>query len=169
MNKRHTILHAALPCLLALTIAAPVYAAGSEAVRLSDPIEVTDSYEAFGSPLPAHEGMLGVGELLANSEQYQGQEVVVSTRIAKVCQKKGCFFVANEGADSVRISFKDYSFFIPTDSGGKQVILAGVFERKPLSENKAKHLAEDLGEEAPVNAPAFEYSIVATGVRIGKG
>ena len=129
---------------------------------------MTADYEAFGSPLPAVEQSLGVAELVANSERYQGQEVVVSTRIAKVCQKKGCFFVASEGAASVRISFEDYSFFIPTDSGGKQATVAGVFERKAVSEEQARHLAEDLGEEAPASVAAFEYSIVASGVRISK-
>jgi hypothetical protein len=88
---------------------------------------------------------------------------------AKVCQKKGCFFVAQHEADTVRVTFKDYGFFIPTDSGGKTVLLAGNFQRKALSREEAEHLAEDLGEEAPKDVPDFEYAIVATGVSIPRG
>ena len=94
--------------------------------------------------------------------------MLLTTRIAKVCQKKGCFFVAQHGADSVRVTFKDYGFFIPSDSGGKTVTLAGTFARKPLLPEQAAHLAEDMGEAPPENPPAFEYAIVATSVAIPK-
>lgn len=156
------------PALLASAFVLPVMAAGTEVVRLSEPVEVTDSYEVFGSKPSETVKKVSLESLVTKSDQYQGQEVLVETRIAKVCQKKGCFFIAQSGADSVRITFEDYGFFIPTDSGGKQVTLAGVFSRKPVSAEQAKHLAEDLGEKVAEDAPAFEYSIVATGVKIYK-
>ena len=129
---------------------------------------VTDTHEVFGSPLPESGEMLGVGELIGNADSYLGTDVLVETRIAKVCQKKGCFFIVQHGADTVRVTFQDYGFFIPTDAGGKTVTLAGTFSRKPLSREKAEHLAEDLGEEAPKEVPGFEYTIVATAVSIPK-
>lgn len=158
-------IHAAL--LVLLIPNSGVWADG-EATRLSEPVEVTDSYEVFGSKVPSSQKTISLGELIADSEKYQDSEVLVSTRIAKVCQKKGCFFVAQEGADSVRISFKNYGFFIPTDSGGKQATLAGVFSRKPMSREQAEHYAQDLGEAAPDAVPAYEYTIVASGIRIYK-
>ena len=118
----------------------------------------TESFADF-APAPA---FARLGDLLANSARYEGEDVLLTTRIAKVCQKKGCFFVAQHGADSVRVTFKDYGFFIPSDSGGKTVTLAGTFARKPLSPEQAAHLAEDMGEAPPENPPAFEYAIVAT-------
>ena len=75
-------------------------------------------------------------------------------------------FIAQHGADSVRITFEDYGFFIPTDSGGKTVTLAGNFSRKTVSKEETEHIAEDLGEEPPENVPEFQYSIVATGISI---
>ena len=104
-----------------------------------------------------------------DAEKHEGRPFLLTARVAQVCQKKGCFFIAQSGADSVRISFEKYGFFIPTDSGGKQVTLAGVFSSKPISAEQAEHLAEDLGETPAEDIPAFEYSIVATGVRIYKG
>ncbi len=159
----------ALACaLLAAGVAGPALAGDEEVIRLSEPVEVTDTHEVFGSPLPESSAVLEIADLLENSEKYQDTDVLVSTRIAKVCQKKGCFFIAQHGADSVRVSFEEYSFFIPTDAGGKTVLLAGTFSRKPLSREEADHFAEDLGEEASETVPEFQYAIVATGVSIPK-
>jgi hypothetical protein len=155
--------------LVALLATAQGQADGEGVVRLSEPSESTSSYELFGEQLPLGGEPLGLGELIENSSQYQGGEVLVHTRIAKVCQKKGCFFVATEGAATARITFKDYGFFIPTDSGGKPATLHGVFSRQPVSQAEAEHYAEDLGESGTPNAEDFSYSIVATGIKIFKG
>lgn len=166
MNNKNMV---KLVLLSVLVAAGTAFAGDGEVIRLSEPVAVTDTYEVFGSPLPESGDVLEIGQLIENSEKYQDKDVLVSTRIAKVCQKKGCFFIAQHDVDSVRITFKDYGFFIPTDSGGKTVTLAGTFSRKSLSKEEAEHIAEDLGEEAPENVPEFQYSIVATGVSIPRG
>ena len=96
-----------------------------------------------------------------------GEPVVVSARIGQVCQKKGCFFIAQDRDVVVRVSFKDYGFFIPTDAGGKQVTFAGVIERVEVSSEQAEHFAEDLGGEdkSPV-VPGPAYTIVASAIQI---
>lgn len=155
-------------CAALLALAVPMFAvcADQEVIRLSEPVEVTESYEAFGSKVPSSGDELSLAELIADNEKYHDSEVLLSTRIAKVCQKKGCFFIAQEGAESVRITFANYGFFIPTDSGGKRVLLAGIFTREPVSQQKAEHFAKDLGETVPATVPAYEYIFVATGIRI---
>ena len=149
---------------------APVLVAEeSEVLRLSEPVEVTATYEVFGSTLPQSGKPLSLAELVEDNEQYLDQEVLVETRIAKVCQKKGCFFVATEGASTARVTFKDYGFFIPTDSGGKNVVLLGTFSRKSVSKEQAEHYAADLGEKVASAPEKFEYSIVASAVKIPRG
>ena len=149
---------------------APVLVAEeSEVLRLSEPVEVTATYEVFGSTLPQSGTPLSLAELVEDNEQYLDQEVLVETRIAKVCQKKGCFFVATEGASTARVTFKDYGFFIPTDSGGKNVVLLGTFSRKSVSKEQAEHYAADLGEKVASAPEKFEYSIVASAVKIPRG
>ena len=146
---------------------APTTFAGEDGVkRLSEPVEVTSSYEVFGATLPNGGTPLSLGELVKDNDKYQDQEVLLATRIAKVCQKKGCFFIAQDGASTARVSFKDYEFFIPTDSGGKDVVLLGTFSRKSVSKEEAEHFAEDLGETATPNPERFQYSIVASAVKI---
>lgn len=158
--------------LLCLALAPLALAAAGEdrVVRLSDPVTVTDDYEEFGAPVTATGSTMSLSELVDGGEEYVGQEVTVSTRIAKVCQKKGCFFIAREGDAMARITFKDYGFFIPTDAAGKKVTLNGQFMRREVSEKEARHYRKDLGEDSPEAPQAgTEYHIVATAVRIPRG
>ena len=167
--KNFHLSHFTCPALLlvsTLVFAPAVVAAEEEVIRLSEPVAVTASHEIFGGKLPDEGSPLHLAELIENNEKYQDQEVLLETRIAKVCQKKGCFFVATQGAATARVSFKDYGFFIPTDSGGKDVLLLGTFSRQEVSEKEAEHYAEDLGEKAASSPDRFQYSIVASAVKI---
>jgi hypothetical protein len=152
-----------------MCIAPAVFAGESEAKRLSEPVAVTATHEVFGAMLPDNGTPLSLGDLIKDNDKYLDQEVLLATRIAKVCQKKGCFFVATEGAVTARVSFKDYGFFIPTDSGGKDVVLVGTFSRKSVSKEEAEHYATDLGETGTSNPERFQYSIVASAVKIPRG
>lgn len=136
-------------------------------VRLSEPVEVTQRFEVFGAPVAFDGEALSLAEVVGNSERYLGTEVQVTTRVASVCQKKGCFFIAQDGKAVARVTFKDYEFFIPTDSADKQVTLTGTFTQKVVSAEQAAHLAEDLGKANPGAARAHtEYQIVASSIRI---
>ena len=114
--------------------------------------------------------LLGVGaRQLADAGAREGRPVVIETEIVEVCQKKGCFFIAQDGDSVARITFVDYSFFVPTDSGGKTVTIVGTFDRKTLSEAQARHYAEDAGgDPSKVVGPRSEYAIVATSVIVPK-
>ena len=147
-------------------IAPAIFAGEDAAKRLSEPIAVTATHEVFGAMLPKQGTPLSLGDLIKENDKYQDQEVLLATRIAKVCQKKGCFFVATEGAATARVSFKDYGFFIPTDSGGKDVVLLGTFSRESVSKKEAEHYATDLGETTTSSPERFQYSIVASAVKI---
>ena len=161
-----------LSVLLAITLIGitPVLnAEQADVKRLSEPVEVTASYETFGRKLPEGGDALSLTELMKDKQKYLDKELMVETRIAKVCQKKGCFFVATEGPLTARVTFKDYGFFIPTDSGGKDVVLSGTFSRKSVSAEEAEHYSTDLGEKVAAAPEKFEYLIVATAVRIPRG
>ena len=147
-------------------MASATFAGEDEVKRLSEPVAVTSSHETFGALVPDTGAPLSISELVKDNDKYQDQEVLLATRIAKVCQKKGCFFVAQDGAATARVSFKDYGFFIPTDSGGKDVVLLGTFSRKNVSKEEADHYAKDLGETADSSPESFQYSIVASAVKI---
>lgn len=136
-------------------------------IRLSEPVQVTETHEVFGAEMESWSDGTSLKTIIQS--ELSGQEVTIETEIAEVCEKKGCFFVANEEGYSARITFKDYEFFIPTDSKGKTVTLVGTFEVKELTEDEAKHYAEDAGQDPDaIEGPQKEYSIVATSVKVPK-
>ena len=140
-----------------------------EVTSLSDLVETTDDYEVYGAAFEAVKQPLSLKKLLAQSDSYENKQVVATGEIRQVCQKKGCFFILADGNNEARITFKDYEFFIPTNTAGKKVVLTGTFNVKELSEKKAKHYAKDAGEDPEkVKGSQKEYSLVATSVKIMK-
>ncbi len=140
----------------------------SAVVRLSEPVESTEAYETFGSPLDETRTTVSLSALAEDSESYIGEPVLITARVSEVCQKKGCFFVAQEGQAVIRVSFVDYSFFVPTDISGRRVTMAGELVRREITAEQADHLNSDLGGEGTVEAGVV-YEIVATSVRVPRG
>jgi hypothetical protein len=152
--------------LIALSLSA-IALAEDGVIRLSEPVASTDAYEDFGTELPASDSVHSLSDAVATLTEREGEPVLIETEVQQVCQKKGCFFIARDGETVARVRFQDYGFFIPTDSAGKTVTLAGTVSRVELSPEQAAHFAEDLGEEPAAPAMAeFEYQIMATAVRI---
>ena len=120
--------------ITSLLLATSVVLAGEMAIRLSEPVNVTGDYEEFGSKLPVHPETVSLAKLVAEAESALGKSSIVEARVAKVCQKKGCFFIAQDGDAIVRVSFKDYAFFVPTDIGGSR---ASMSRSRPWALNTA--------------------------------
>lgn len=152
---------------IALVVASAGLAADeSKVIRLSEPVEQTADSESFGAPLDESVPAVSLEELASDGGSYVGQSVRVVARVAEVCQKKGCFFIAQEGSSVVRVSFKDYGFFVPSDISGKRVAFVGEVIVREVTADEASHYAEDLGTaESPVE-PGKVYEIVATSVRV---
>lgn len=159
-------------CLALASLASPAMGsdtASDNVVRLSEPVTATAEWEEFGARVDDTGVPVSLHELVEAADEQAGRQVLLKTRIAKVCRKKGCFFIARDGNAVARITFKDYGFFIPTDSAGKEVLLNGTFERREITDAQAKHYRKDLGEAPGGAAGGSEYHIVATAVRIPKG
>lgn len=137
-------------------------------VRLSEPVEVTDTHETFGAPMADSADPIALSQLVENHADYEGSSVVIEARVSQVCQKKGCFFIAQDGPTTVRVAFKDYSFFVPTNISGRQVTLVGELRRVELSEKQAAHLEEDLRSANADVRPGPQFEIVASAVRVPK-
>lgn len=104
----------------------------------------------------------------ALSESDSIQTKLVAT-IDEVCQMKGCWMTLKT-ADGVpvRVTFKDYGFFVPKDAAGKKVIVQGVVSQQEMDRATAEHYAEDAGKELAPDASLTEISVVASGVLIEK-
>lgn len=140
----------------------------ADVIRLSEPVDETATHEVFGSTMRATAEPVSLADIMAAPESHQGNTLVIQTRVAKVCQKKGCFFIAQQGRHALRVSFKDYGFFVPTDMGGKAVTLVGELVERTLTAEQAAHFNQDAGA-ADAFASGTVYEIVATAVSVPKG
>lgn len=131
--------------LVACTTSGVKYASFGEAIKADDAIETSD--------------------LIAQVKEEESTFKVSGT-IEEVCQMKGCWMtLRNEEGANIRVTFKDYGFFVPKDISGKQVIIEGVAKKEVLEEELAQHYADDSGveyNESMRNAITF----VANGVLV---
>ena len=140
------------------------------ALRLSEAVETGPNYEVFGAPMPDKTLGLSLTELITQKQDYLGKEVRVSATIAQVCQQKGCFFIAKQDDKWARITFRDYAFFVPTNTAKSQVLIKGIFSETELSTAEAQHYQTDLGSsDNSADARTLrEFSIIASSVLIRK-
>ena len=172
LTKRNAYLKSLMMVTAAIVFVATgaSQAAGeTRVIRLSEPVAQTDDFETFGALLDESVPMIALEKLAQDGGDFLGRPVRVTARVAQVCQKKGCFFIAREGNSVVRISFKDYGFFVPTDIGGKRVTLVGEVVAREVTPDEAAHYAEDLGTAGSPVEPGMVYEIVATSVRVPRG
>lgn len=161
-------LAAACLSLLLAVLGAPALA--DEVKRNSDPVEVGDGYEVFGAPAGDVGEPVRLGDIIAAGETYSGEVVHTSAKVARVCQSSGCWMTAYDGDATARITFVDYSFFVPTDTGGKDVTIVGTFNRKVTPAEEARKAAEKDGKDpSAITTDVIEYAIVATSVTIPIG
>lgn len=107
-------------------------------------------------------------ELMASSDSIP---MMMSGSIEKTCKNKGCWMQLSTDSDPIRVTFKDYGFFVPkTGMEGKQATVNGYCIRKETSVEELQHYAKDAGqtdeEIALITNSKTEYSFVASGVFI---
>ncbi len=93
----------------------------------------------------------------------------VTGTVESVCQAKGCWMkVKMDNGETMRVTFKDYGFFVPKDIAGKTVVVEGVAQKKTTPVSELRHYAEDAGkskaEIAQITDPKNELAFVADGV-----
>jgi hypothetical protein len=112
-----------------------------------------------------------LAEVVENPEKFTTEPVIFEGSIAEVCQKKGCWMkVVSDSSDiGTRVTFKDYGFFVPTNSKNWLVRAEGVFHVKVWTKEEADHLVGE-GAQLSRNADgrATEIGFVATGVELKK-
>lgn len=138
----------------------------SAVIRLSAPVLSNVSSETFGSPLDTTLPKVTLAQLVNESETHLSNAFQLETKISKVCQKKGCFFIAQQGNDVMRVAFKDYGFFIPTDSNNKTVTLSGELIKKTMTDEQVAHFNQDMQSESDAIKEGVVYEILADSVTI---
>lgn len=138
----------------------------SAVLRLSEPVAQDAKSETFGAELDETLQKVTLKDLVAQSADYVGKPFQLDTKVAKVCQKKGCFFIAQQGDDVMRVTFRDYGFFVPTDSAGKIVTLAGELIKKEITTEQVEHFNKDMQGGSDAVKEGVVYEILADSVRV---
>ncbi|MBE5320585.1 DUF4920 domain-containing protein [Pedobacter sp. MR2016-19] len=98
-------------------------------------------------------------------------DMKIEGRVVDVCKKKGCWMTLEmPNGDPMRVTFKDYAFFMPMDIVGKKVVLDGLAKKQTISVETLRHYAEDAKktpeEVAKITDPKKELAFEAKGVVI---
>lgn len=98
-------------------------------------------------------------------------DMKIEGKVVDVCKKKGCWMILEmPNGDPMRVTFKDYAFFMPMDIVGKKVVLDGIAKKQTISVETLRHYAEDARkspeEVAKITDPKKELAFEAKGVVI---
>ncbi len=109
--------------------------------------------------------------LLASPAEYDGKTVAVTAKVRRACERKGCWMelAAAENAPGVRVTFKDYGFFVPLDSAGSTAKVEGTVKVAELSAERAKHYESEGAKVAKDKDGKYrEVQLVASGLELRK-
>jgi hypothetical protein len=116
-------------------------------------------------------GVVTLTELVAELESKDEFSGKVVGEIKEVCSKKGCWMTIDlPNGQSMRVTFKDYGFFVPLNSSGYPVVIEGIATKKVTDVKTLRHYAEDAGkskeEIEKITESKNEYAFEAVGVII---
>lgn len=148
----------------------------AEIVQCSDepiktaPTSTSIDSKEFGAPIDtAKLQSLELKEAVTRLSNNAGKEVLLKAEISQVCQKKGCWAILHQDDTEVRMTFKDYGFFLPKNTKGRKVLALGKLQEKEISAATARHYLQDAGAKKDdiekIKGPQKELSFVASGVR----
>jgi hypothetical protein len=133
------------------------------------PLSLLAAAGKFGAPL-GDAPKVAIADLVKDPAAWSGKTVRTEGVVSAVCQEKGCWMILESGDQSVRVTFKDYGFFVPKDSAGSTAVMEGVFNVKTIPEKTAKHYAQETpgGKPDTIKGDQKELSLVASGVEIAR-
>lgn len=143
---------------------------GKEQNESISTIDTTNMY--FGDTITV-DGAIAADQLLSKFDGKDSVKIKLSGVIEEVCQKKGCWMNLKIGNDQyMKVSFKDYEFFMPKNAAGKTVFIDGYAYKDTISVAELKHYAEDAEkskeEIEKITQPEISISFEANGVIIKK-
>jgi len=136
--------------------------------EITETVVVVEEMNYYGEEI-SPEGAISVAELKAQLDGQDSVLVKVEGIVNEACKKKGCWMTIDLGNDeAMRVSFKDYGFFVPKNLNGQKTIMEGVAKVETIEVDYLKHLAQDAGktqeEIDAITEPEVSVTFVADGV-----
>jgi Domain of unknown function (DUF4920) len=107
-------------------------------------------YASFGEPMKMTGAKpVQLAKVLSNRDAYNGKTLRVEGTVAEVCAKKGCWLSMKDGPSDetmfVKFTCPVDGRLIPQDAVGHKVIVEGTVTVEEITEDEARHYAEDRG------------------------
>jgi hypothetical protein len=127
-----------------------------------------EGWESFGELITAS-GYSDLSQVIDDFGMDDEKSFKIAGTLYAVCQEKGCWTtLQTEDGRSVRMTFANYSFFLPIEAAGREIIAEGVGFKEETSVAELQHYLEDAKaspeEIAAVTQPKVEYKFEARGV-----
>ncbi len=156
--------------ILTLAIAVSLFAACKDAAtENAAKTENTEAKPTYLGEKITEDGAKPSDSLVAMMGTNTELKSKLSGKIDAVCQTKGCWMeLINADNSKIRITFKDYGFFMPKDCAGKTAIVDGTAKVEVTSVADLQEYAKDDGknkeEIAAITEPKQELVFEAKGV-----
>jgi len=124
----------------------------------------TKSYGGTFEPVPE----VALATIVANPNAYADKTVITEGKVHRACSRKGCWMEIGEGSNACRVTFKDYSFFVPTNSAGAHARLQGRVETSRVERAAVEHLESEGArfQGKSEDGTATEVRLVASAVQL---
>lgn len=125
----------------------------------------------FGDVI-SEEGAIAASELVTKLESEDSISAKVESEILATCAMKGCWMnVSLNNDEHMRVTFKDYGFFVPKEGvEGKKVVFEGYAKKVTTDVEILQHFAKDAGKSQEeidaITEPKEEITFIASGVII---
>ncbi len=133
------------------------------------PLPASEDTNHFGEPL-THYKAISLEQGIKEYDPAKTKTLLVKGQVTKVCQKKGCWMALRIRNGAVRVTFKNYGFFVPETIIGKTVLAQGELSETVMSVAEVRHYAMDAGmsrEQAnQITESTKEYRFIAEGVEV---
>lgn len=157
--------------LILITLTAALFAACNDSSKKEVGAPTADTKtktEYFGEKI-TEEGAKPTDSLKAMMGNDTMLNCKLIGKIDAVCQKKGCWMeLKNADGSSIRVTFKDYGFFMPKDASGRTAIVDGFAKVDVTSVAELQEFAKDDGKSkeqiAAITEPKKELVFEAKGV-----
>lgn len=133
-----------------------------------DEVEAVDGF--YGDEI-SEGGVLESNIFLTQLSENDSLNAKVQAVITETCPVRGCWMTVKVDGQPIRVTFKDYGFFVPKKGmEGKIVIFQGIAKKEATSLENLKHYAEDAGKSQKeidaITEAKEELSFIASGVII---
>ena len=154
--------------LLVFTISINAQTDTTEAEKI-EPKELADG-TLYGTDINADMTIISVTDIFNDLKGYEGKTVVVQGDMSEICRSGGCWTIITDGNNYLR-ALTLHKFILPKemDITDKKAVIEGEFAVKEITEEQAKHFAEESGKDPnTITGPQTMYRIKATGIKILK-